>query len=322
MALLKIDGAPIDIDIREELEQYDWQRPKWSDTKLIAASPFRHDKAPSFFVDLESGGWSDSGAYDIEWERGNLPKLLAFLRNETYEETCEYLIDTYGIKREITGRITLPSMSLRKEKRRINIGNAILNHYKGTSTYLPNRGISQQVLDRFSVGYSPSQKAVSLPWFHADGMLANMKFRKTYGKTFWYYPNGAPIRTLVYGIDQVYKHNIREVIVCEAEIDALSWWTAGRPAIAVGSASVNEVQLELIRKSPIEVIVVAMDNDKPGAKLGRRLYEGLRGHAKIDYVRIPSDYKDANEAHVAGVDLAELPQKPLPLIKVREHTKR
>lgn len=316
MTLLKIDGAPIDIDIREELEQYDWHRPKWSDEKLISASPFREDRTPSFFVDLTSGGWSDSGAYDLEWERGNLPKLLSFLRNETYEETCEYLMETYGIRQAKTGRLTVPGVKLRKERRRINIGNDILKRYDWTSDYLLRRGISKQVLTSMSVGYSSSQKAVTLPWFHPDGMLANIKYRKTYGKTFWYYAGGAPIRTLIYGIDQVYKHDIREVIVCEAEIDALSWWTVGRAAIAIGGTSANEVQLELIRKSPIEKLVLAMDNDKPGAKLGRKLVQGLRGQVQMDYIRIPT-YKDANEALVAGVDLANLPQKPIPLVTVR-----
>ena len=146
MALIKVDGQVINIDVREELEQYEWGRPKWSDSKLIATSPFRFDSNPSFFCDLESGGWSDSGAYDIEWERGNLPKLLAFLRNESYEETCEYLTETYGLRIDYVGRLSVPNISLIKKKPKISIKKDILVSYnEKSSDYLKQRGISESV---------------------------------------------------------------------------------------------------------------------------------------------------------------------------------
>ena len=116
----------------------------------------------------------------------------------------------------------------------------------------------------------------------------------------------------MYGIDKVYKHNLREVIVCEAEIDALSWISCGKNAIAIGGTALTETQLELIRKSPIEVLVQAMDNDLPGEKLGRKLVNGLRGHLRLESVSVPKTFKDANEALVAGVNLAELSQKIIP----------
>lgn len=310
MPFIRIQGVEVDVDIRGELEQFDWIKPKWTGNKLIAASPFRYDRTPSFFVNLETGGWKDSGAYDTDYESGNFAKLLAFLRNETYEETCEYLLELYAPKKVIEEYIKIPQVELKPPKRQI-ISEDILKELAYRHPYLKRRGISEKVQRFMGVGYSKENKAVTMPWRHVDGSLANIKYRKVEGKAFWYQRNAVPIRTLVYGLDKVYRHNIREVIVCEAEIDAMSWMTCGKPAIAVGGTSVTQTQLDLIRRSPIENLIIAEDNDKAGGKLGRQLAEGLRGSVALYKVRIPSDYKDANEALVAGVDLGELSTEEL-----------
>lgn len=306
MPTLKIDGQYVEVDIRSELEEFEWTRPRWSDSKLIAASPFRYDKSPSFFINLESGGWGDSGAYDLEWEKGNFPKLLSFLRNETYEESCEYLLEMYGVTSDLSDYIPIyiPDVFQKTGKKILEM--EVLSEYTYRHGYLADRKVSENVQRFLGVGYSKNDRAVTIPWRHVDGCLANVKFRKVYGKTFWYQRDAAPIRTLVYGIDKVYKHNLRKVVVCEAEIDAMSWWTSGVPAVALGGTTVTGVQLDLIRKSPIETLILAMDNDKPGDKMRRKLIEGLSGYVRLEEVRVPAEYKDANEAHTAGVDLSKL----------------
>lgn len=309
MPIIKVQGVEIDVDVREELEEFTWIRPRWTSNKLIAASPFRYDRTPSFFCNLEgeyAGTWSDSGAYDVDYESGNFTKLLAFLRDETYEETCDYLLERYAPSVVDTGRVEIPKVSLHTPHSRITLSPNMLTELSYRSPYLEGRGISEKVQRFMSIGYSRSNRAVSMPWRHADGTLANVKYRKTQGKAFWYEKGAAPIRTLVYGIDKVYRHNLREAVVCEAEIDAMSWMTAGRPAIALGGTTVTEIQLDLIRKSPLERVIIAEDNDKAGGKLGKQLTEGLRGYLEISKVKIPSDYKDANEALVAGTDLGKL----------------
>ena len=312
MPIIKISGVSLDVDIRTELEEFTWIRPRWTSDKLIAASPFRYDHTPSFMVNLDgdyAGTFVDSGAYDADFESGGFPKLLAFLRDETYEETVEYLLNMYGVSEDTSGQVTIPSVKLRPPKRRITLDSALLDELAYRSPYLEKRGISEKVQRFMGVGFSRRSNAVSMPWKHPDGTLANVKYRKTQGKTFWYEKGAAPIRTLVYGIDKIYRHSLSEVVVCEAEIDAMSWMEAGKPAIALGGTAVTQTQLDLIRKSPIERLVVAQDNDKAGGKLGRKLIEGMRGYVEVAEVALPSEYKDANEALVVGVKLDELPTK-------------
>ncbi len=307
MSKISIDGHVLNCDITGILQTYDWVRPRWSAEKLIAASPFRDETHPSFFVNLSTGAWGDSGAYDENYASGNFAKLLAFLRNETYEETVEYLIEMYGIREPQPGeRLTLPSVSIKTSETRITLPEDSLKPYLYRNPYLAKRGISEQIQRFMGVGYSKESKAITIPWRHPDGSLANIKFRRISGKLFWYENNAAPIRTLVYGIDKVYKKKLKTVVVCEAEIDAMSWMSCGVPAIALGGTAVTKTQLDIIRRSPIERLIKAMDNDGPGEKMSRLLDAGLRGYLTIDSVDIPAPYKDSNEALVNGINLRNL----------------
>jgi DNA primase len=284
-----------DIDYRAELEKYSWTRPKWSADKLIAASPFRYDKTPSFFVTLTgeyAGCFGDSGAYDAEWAGGNFTKLLSFLRNETYEETEEYLRYEYGLPDNQTDLVTLKPINLRIQRVRQSLSADILAQYTEDYTYLKNRGISERVQRQMGVLYDTQGKAAVIPWYGADGRLANVKYRKVYGKTFWYLKGGRPIRELLYGINDVGK----TAVICEAEIDAMSWMEAGYSAVAVGGASFNSWKRDVILRSPIEELIIATDNDKAGGKLRREIEAMMRGHVRLRHAYVGGEAKDANEA--------------------------
>lgn len=307
MSQVKVFGRSIEVDIKEEIERFSWTKPKWSEDKLIAASPFRYESRPSFFVDLRTGGFHDAGAFDDDYESGSLVKLLSFLRDETYEETCEYLIEMYDIPTvDENGRVAIPPINLRQEEQRVSLDESVLKPYQLRHQYLANRGINERTQRFMGVGYNKGGRSITLPWRYPDGVLANIKYRATEGKTFWYEQGAAPIRTIVYGIDKVYKHGLKRVAVCDAEIDALSWYTAGVPAIALGGSAVTEEKLDAIRKSPIEELIVATDNDGAGDKVRRQLAQGLRGCMALKYVEYPVKYKDANESLVNGVQLSKL----------------
>jgi DNA primase len=286
------------VDIRAELEKYSWIKPRWSSDKLIAASPFRYDKSPSFFVNITgqyAGCWGDSGAYDSEWASGNFIKLLAYLRNETYEETEEYLAGEYGLADNQTDLVTLKPINLRIQRFRQPLNADILAQYTEDYAYLKNRGISEHVQRQMGVLYDSRGKAAVIPWCGPDGRLANVKYRKVYGKTFWYEKGGRPIRELVYGINQAQQ----TTVICEAEIDAMSWMEAGYSAVAVGGASFNSWKRDVILRSKISELIICCDNDKAGGKLRQEIETMMRGHVRIRQAYVNDGVvKDANEALV------------------------
>ncbi|AZU61023.1 toprim domain-containing protein [Neobacillus mesonae] len=314
MAEIKIGHHSIDVDIRAELERYNWTRPRWSGDKLIAASPFRYDQTPSFFVRLEpygdypAGTWSDSGAYDEEWRSGNFVKLLAFLRQETYEETEEYLLGEYGWQYASgDDNVKLFNLSLRVQRNRQPLNQNVLTDYVENYEYLKSRGISERVQRQMGVLYCPQQRAAVIPWRLANKRLANVKFRTVYGKIFWYYKGAQPIRELVYGLEFAQP----TTVICEAEVDAMSWMEAGYAAIAVGGASFGEAKRDLILRTPIEELIIATDNDKAGGKLRAEIEAAMRGHVRLRHAYVcggvseekQGGAKDANRAlELYGVD--------------------
>jgi hypothetical protein len=54
---------------------------------------------------------------------------MSFLRNETYEETEEYLIGEYGVPSDGTGTITIKPIQLRIQRFRQSLSADILAQY-------------------------------------------------------------------------------------------------------------------------------------------------------------------------------------------------
>jgi 5S rRNA maturation endonuclease (ribonuclease M5) len=306
LAIIKIRSQPIDVNIRYELEQFPWINGKWHGGKLLAPSPFRYDKTPSFFVNLDgdyAGTWKDSGAYDAEFESGNFTTLLAYLRNETIEETEDYLLFAYKTDYSDGIKLNFPNLRIKENMR--YLGYDVLLPFAYRNGYLETRGISEVVQRYNKIGYDRSRQAIVIPWYAPNGKLANIKYRSTRGKTFWYEKNAVPIRDLVWGIN-----NARPTtVLCEAEIDAMSWQMAGYAAIAVGGASFNDTKRDLIIRSNIEELIVATDNDKMGEKLREEVTKSLSGYVRVRQARVDAiscNLKDVNEILVKGGGVPKL----------------
>lgn len=292
--ILNIRNHSVEIDIAEELSQYDFgYNARWTADKLIASSPFRDDNRASFFVNLAgdyAGTWGDSGSIDEEYSRGNFVKLIALLRGISYDEASDYLLEKYGALYEIKPGepIRLPSPKLREPFRYTYIeDNPII---EATSPYLLSRGISEETQAIYGVGYDEAQPGfTAIPW-HFGGKLANIMYRSTRGKYFFYADNGTPIKRLLFGIDQAGE----SAVLVEGVIDAMSWQEAGYAAIAIGGAHTSREQAEIIKRSKIKRLYLGGDNDEQGRKLNAQVAKELRGYVElfeIDY----EEEKDAND---------------------------
>ncbi|MEK4311738.1 toprim domain-containing protein [Bacillus sp. FSL P2-0092] len=299
MSIITINGVAVDVDIREELERHEWDRPTWHADRLTAASPFRDDRTPSFYVYYEdtatakAGYFGDSGT----GERGGFIKLLAFLREETEEETAFYLNETYGTgEGETRLKLRIPRLKIVEPRR--PLAEALMADVKiGPNTYLTNRGISEAVQRKTGVGLAG--QTVVIPWRLPNKRLANVKYRSTRNKAFWYAKGGWPIRELIYGIEIVYADRAKTAVLAEAEIDALSWRTAGFCGIATGGSKFSAEKADIIAQSPIEYLIVITDNDSAGEKLRKEVELKMRGKVRLAHGYITKGFKDANELLIA-----------------------
>lgn len=273
-----------DVDIEAELREFDWTRADWSTDKLIAASPFRYDKSPSFYVYLrdtanaKAGYWQDSGAYDADFAKGGFVKLLAFLRNEDEETTLDYLAEKYAPNTPTdTLTLRIPTFTIQRNRQPLN--EALIADLPYDAQYLPSRGIPVEVAQQ--AGVKALANAVAIPWRAPDGRLANVMYRSLRGKTFWYEKGGVPLRELIYGIDRVYAKRATTAVITEAPIDALSYDAIGLTGLATGGISFTREKRDLILRSPIEELIIVTDNDKAGGKLRAQIESELKGRLKL-----------------------------------------
>ena len=315
MSIVKISGYSVDIDIHAELEQYDWRRARWSADKLIACSPFRDDHSPSFYVNLAGdapGTWGDSGSGD----RGGFLRLLAHLRGEAEAETADYLLAEYGALYGARQDEPIRLPKIRLHTRQSAHGRP-LSMTPAISPYLTKRGIIAHAQRLYGVGYDAEIPGyTALPWRAADGRIRNIKYRATTGKAFFYADGATPIIRLLYGLDAV--AGAETIAVCEGEIDALSWATAGVAAVAVGGASISREQIDLLRRTSARTILLAGDNDEAGQRLNASVERALGGLVALERVDYGAQ-KDANDVlRTSGVDkLRNLARTPVQSICMR-----
>ncbi|UKS30212.1 toprim domain-containing protein [Paenibacillus sp. HWE-109] len=298
-ATLTLNGRRVSVDIERELREYDWTRAIWQADKLLAVSPFRYDKTPSFYVYLEdtltakAGYWQDSGS----GERGGFVKLLAFLRGEDEYSTAEYLLAEYAS--ELADpyaedyELEVPNLTIAERRRPLD--KRILDAYQFRHPYLESRMIPDEIQVLYGVGYDRKRHAVTMPWYNPDGTLANVKYRRVDSKVFWYEKGARPIRECVYGIHIAYERRIKRAALVEAEVDAQTLAAAGIFGVATGGSAFNETKRDIILRSPIEELVIMADHDAAGQKLKRQIIEAFRGKLTVKVAGYPKRWKDPNE---------------------------
>ncbi len=104
---------------------------------------------------------------------------------------------------------------------------------------------------------------------------------------------------------QAIPENARSIIICEGELDALSWFQYGYPALSVpnGAQSDKWIELEYENLERFDTIYLSYDEDKEGQSGREKVAERLGLH-RVRVIRLP--HKDANECLQKGVGKDEI----------------
>lgn len=99
--------------------------------------------------------------------------------------------------------------------------------------------------------------------------------------------------------------NVSEIIICEGEIDALSWHSWGIPAVSVpnGVSDFEWLDIDWEYLSRFEKIYVSMDMDEPGYQAAQEIVKRLGLH-RCYIVSLPK--KDANLCLTEGLTRADM----------------
>ena len=167
------------------------------------------------------------------------------------------------------------------------------------------RKLTPDTLREFRIAERPD--GAVLPYLR-DGELVFVKLRKLDGE-----PKTVPLEKnmepCLFGW-QAIDDDARSVIICEGEIDAMTWSQMGFNALSVpfgggGGGKQAWVENEYDRLDRFDDIVLALDNDIEGQKATQELLKRL-GRERCYVITLP--YKDANEALQKGATAADFSQ--------------
>lgn len=176
-----------------------------------------------------------------------------------------------------------------RKKANKTLSESILDKFQSWHPYMQKRKLSREVCKKFDVKYDPVTECIVFPVRDINGKLKFLTRRSVNSKLFIIDEN---VEKEVYLLDNIIKNNIKEVYVCESQINALTLESWGYPAIALlGTGS--DYQYELLSKSGILKYNLCFDGDEAGLKGVSRFIKNMT-KAFITVVSIPNK-KDVND---------------------------
>lgn len=175
------------------------------------------------------------------------------------------------------------------------------HEHLGETEYMKERGISQELLDRFLIGYEPSftegtggatWEAIIIPTSRSTFTARNTD--KKAEKKQRIRKHG---HNIIFNSRRLQEAE-KPIIITEGEIDALSIMTVGGEAVGLGSTANWRSLVKLVEaQKPTQPLILGLDNDQDGQKTTEELVKELE-RLQIPFYRLNlyGEAKDANEA--------------------------
>lgn len=185
-----------------------------------------------------------------------------------------------------------------------------LASYRFTVPYMYERRLTDEIIERFDVGYdanwiAPGRKkptpCITFPVRDKDGNTLFLCRRSIQGK-FFNYPTG--VLKPVYGLYELPK-DCKSIIICESCFNALTSWSYGRPAVALLGTG-NAYQIQQLKELGVREFILAFDPDEAGRKATEKIKRALKNIAIVwSFEGIPIG-KDINDLSKEEFELLEL----------------
>lgn len=176
----------------------------------------------------------------------------------------------------------------------------ILEKFKYKHEYMYKRHLTDNIIDKFCIGFDKVDNCITFPVWDENNNLITVTKRSVNTKDFFIDKN---IEKPLYLYNFIKKEHKTTVYICESQINALTLWTWGYPAIAlIGTGSKH--QYDILNKSGIRVYILCFDGDEAGDKGIDRFKDNLSDDVLILVKKIPRG-KDVNDLSKEQFD--ELP---------------
>lgn len=215
-------------------------------------------------------------------EQGPLTKLVSYCLDKNILDTEEWLIENYS-NIYVESGIDLPEINLKKNIVIQDAPQIDLKEYAYYHPYMFERGLTEEVILKFRIGYNKETNSLTFPVWDEYGRLIGVSERNVKTK-FFSHPKA--VKKPIYLLDYIISNNIKEVVVCESQLDALKCWTWGIPAVALlGTGSKS--QYEILAKSGILRYNLALDGDAAGHQGNLRFINKMPNHVLITVLELP-----------------------------------
>lgn len=174
-----------------------------------------------------------------------------------------------------------------------------LDSYRYVHPYMYQRGLTDELIEEFDVGYDQKTECLTFPCYYETGVPAFIARRSVKTK-FFNYPRD--VRKPVYASDRFFKKHYSFCVVCESIFNCLTCWKYGLPAVALLGTGAYE-QYKVLESLPVRKLILGLDPDDAGRKGADRIRKNVRGKIITEYA-IPEGY-DINDLDDKVLELQE-----------------
>lgn len=164
-----------------------------------------------------------------------------------------------------------------------------LDKYRYIHPYMYQRKLTDEIIERFDIGYDRERKEITFPVRDIEGRCVFVAGRSVERK-FFRLPKG--IDKPIYCADKFRAGAYRTAYITESFLNCLTCWKYNKPAMAMIGTG-NQKQYEILNKLPIREYILAFDPDEAGRKATERFRKNV--HGKIIKELVYTDNRDIND---------------------------
>lgn len=230
-------------------------------------------------------GYQDEGKFGKRW----LIKRFNTVEIETRKNIMEGF-NGRNIKRDILGDRCSSNICGRISNNSATfISDEELEKYRYVHPYMYQRGLTDEIIERFDIGYDRERKEITFPVRDIEGRCVFIAGRSVKSK-FFRLPKG--IDKPIYCSDKFRAGTYRMAYITESFLNCLTCWKYGKPSMAMIGTG-NQKQYEILNKLPVREYILAFDPDEAGRKATERFRKNV--HGKIIKELVYSDDRDIND---------------------------
>ena len=283
---------------------------KQSGHNIQVCCPYHNERRPSAGIDMRNGIFHCFACQEVR----SLEEVIAYCfgHGDDMKFGWNWLLKNF-LTISVEERKDIPLDLDRKALYNVNeskeyVSEEELDQYRYTHPYMYKRGLTDEVIELFDIGYDKNTNCITFPVRDINGNTLFIARRSVQTK-FFNYPKD--VEKPLYGLYEYMKlvntrffggrhcgkteftKRINEVIVCESMLDALSFWTVGKYAVALNGLG-NELQFKQLRDLPCRELILCTDMDEKGLQARERIRKKVTNKLITEYF-LPKGRKDANE---------------------------